>query len=184
MYSAKGAAMLLRKSALAKVGLFDEDFFIYFEETDLCHRLWLAGYTVMYEPASVIYHWEAIDTHKQMQEFTITYLSFRNRISSFLINLEIMNTVKILSFLMVIYLGLMVYYLAKLRPMISWAILLSIFWNVQHVDLIKKKRFHVQKNIRKRSDEELFSIIKRDPPLIYYYYLFTTLKNFKNEKAI
>lgn len=184
MYSAKGAAMLLRKSALQKIGLFDEDFFIYFEETDLCHRLWLAGYTVVYEPTSVIYHWEAMDTHKQMQEFTITYLSFRNRISSFLINLEWINAVKILFALGTIYVCLMVYYLVKLRPSISWAIVLSIVWNIQHISLTLKKREHVQNYIRTRSDADIFSTIKRDPPLIYYYYLFTTLKNFRHEKAI
>lgn len=184
IFSAKGAAMLLRKSALTNVGLFDEDFFIYFEETDLCHRLWLAGYTVWYEPTSVMYHWEAIDTHKQMQEFTITYLSFRNRISSFLINLEWTNAVKILFVLGVIYVCLMVYYFVKLRLSFSWAIFLSIVWNVQHLPLTLKKRYHVQQYIRVRSDADLFGYIKRDPPVIYYYYLFTTLKNFRNEKPI
>ncbi len=184
IYSAKGAAMLIRKSALSKVGLFDEDFFIYFEETDLCHRLWLAGYTVVYEPTSVIYHWEAIDTHKQMQEFTITYLSFRNRISSFLMNLEWGNVVKTLSVLGAIYLCLMIYDLIKFRPRVSWAIFLSIVWNIQHIPLTLKKRENVQRHIRTRSDADLFGTIKRDPPLIYYYYLFTTLKNFRHEKAI
>ncbi len=184
IYSAKGAAMLLRKSAIAKVGLFDEDFFIYFEETDLCHRLWVGGYTVMYEPMSVVYHWEAVDTHKQMQEFTITYLSFRNRISSFLMNLEWGSAFKILSILGIIYTCLMIYYLIKLRPRVSWAIFLSIVWNMQHIPLTLKKREHVQSYIRIRSDADIFPTIKRDPPVIYYYYLFTTLRNFRHEKAI
>lgn len=184
IFSAKGAAMLLRKSALKKVGLFDEDFFIYFEETDLCHRLWLGGYTVIYEPKSVVYHCEAIDTHKQMQEYTITYLSFRNRISSFITNLELFNLSKILMVLGFVYLGLMFYYLVKFRLEISWAILMSIFWNIKNIGLILKKRSHVQRKIRKLSDEELFKVIKHNPPLIYYYYLFTTLKNFHHEKAI
>ncbi len=184
MYSAKGAAMLLRKSALDKVGLFDEDFFIYFEETDLCHRLWLAGYSVWYEPSSVVYHWEAIDTHKQMAEFTITYLSFRNRISSFLVNLELSNVIKIFSVLGPIYVCLMVYYLVTVRPKASWAILLSIVWNIEHIRLTLKKRRKVQRYVRARPDKDIFSIIKRNPPLVYYYYLFTTLKNFQHEKII
>ena len=40
VYCAKGAAMLMRRKDIKKVGgTFDPDFFIYFEETDLCHRL-------------------------------------------------------------------------------------------------------------------------------------------------
>lgn len=184
IYSAKGAAMMLRKSALATVGLFDEDFFIYFEETDLCHRLWLAGYTVVYEPTSVIYHHEAVDTHKQMQEFTITYLSFRNRIASFLMNLNWVQAVKILFVLMVIYVLLTLFYLLTLRPNLAWAIISAILWNAQHIKGTLTKRANVQTRIRRRSDKEIFRSIKRDPAVVYYYYLFTTLKNFRYEKAI
>ncbi len=184
IYSAKGAAMLLRKEALARVGLFDEDFFIYFEETDLCHRLWLAGYTVVYEPTSVVYHHEAVDTHRQMQEFTITYLSFRNRIASFLINLEWFQIVKILPVLLSIYVLLVVYYLVRLRPTLAWAIVSAIGWNIRNLGKTLKKRKYVQSTIRKRSDKDLFRSIKCDPPVVYYYYLFTTLKNFRYEKAI
>lgn len=52
-----GAALLLRREALDSVGLFDEGFFIYFEEVDLCLRLRRAGWEVRYLPAvSVIHH--------------------------------------------------------------------------------------------------------------------------------
>jgi N-acetylglucosaminyl-diphospho-decaprenol L-rhamnosyltransferase len=59
-----GSAMLARRVALEAVrqpgdnGPFDEAFFMYSEETDLCHRLRLAGWRIVYEPAALILHYE------------------------------------------------------------------------------------------------------------------------------
>jgi GT2 family glycosyltransferase len=41
------------------VGLFDEDFFIYFEEVDLCLRLRRAGWEVCYFPGATVVHYES-----------------------------------------------------------------------------------------------------------------------------
>lgn len=54
-----GAALLLRREALEEVGLFDEEFFIYFEEVDLCLRLRRAGWEVRYFPAATVVHYES-----------------------------------------------------------------------------------------------------------------------------
>lgn len=43
---ATGASLMLRKSALDHVGLLGDQYFMYFEETDLCYRLWKARYEV------------------------------------------------------------------------------------------------------------------------------------------
>src|ERR1017187_2765200 len=52
-----GAALLLRRAALKQVGTFDERFFMYFEEVDLCLRLHDAGWKVLFVPdAQVIHH--------------------------------------------------------------------------------------------------------------------------------
>lgn len=56
---AMGAALLLRREALDGVGLFDEDFFIYFEEVDLCLRLRRGGWEVLYFPAVTVVHHES-----------------------------------------------------------------------------------------------------------------------------
>ncbi|MDQ3857436.1 MAG: glycosyltransferase family 2 protein [Actinomycetota bacterium] len=53
---AMACALLLRRSALDEVGLFDEGFFIYSEEPDLCRRLAAAGYETHYFPAVTVYH--------------------------------------------------------------------------------------------------------------------------------
>ena len=51
-----GACLLVRRAALEEVGGFDERFFMYCEDKDLCARLWKAGYSVQYEPSIVCEH--------------------------------------------------------------------------------------------------------------------------------
>jgi len=51
-----GAAMFVRRSAMEQVGLLDESFFFYGEETDWCHRFGQAGWETMYVPLPAITH--------------------------------------------------------------------------------------------------------------------------------
>jgi len=51
-----GAYSIIRAEALAKVGFFDPDFFLYSEEVDLCRRIQQAGYRIMYWPDIVVIH--------------------------------------------------------------------------------------------------------------------------------
>ena len=58
--AASGGAMLLRSEALRRTGLFDADYFAYFEDLDLGVRLWEAGYRVVYAPeAEVVHHFSS-----------------------------------------------------------------------------------------------------------------------------
>ncbi len=51
-----GAVMMIPHSAWNKVGGFDEGFFFYFEDADLCRRLRMEGYRIRYVPATSIVH--------------------------------------------------------------------------------------------------------------------------------
>lgn len=53
---ATGAAMLLRSEVLDRLGGFDESYFLYSEETELCLRVGDAGYRVVHEPAAIVEH--------------------------------------------------------------------------------------------------------------------------------
>ncbi|MDE2730894.1 MAG: glycosyltransferase family 2 protein [Bacteroidota bacterium] len=53
---ASGAALLLRRSALAHAGLLDEQFEMHMEEIDLCWRLRTLGYRITIAPLSRVYH--------------------------------------------------------------------------------------------------------------------------------
>lgn len=51
-----GACLMVRASALAEFGLFDERFFLYFEDVDICRRSWQAGWEVHYAPQADMVH--------------------------------------------------------------------------------------------------------------------------------
>jgi GT2 family glycosyltransferase len=51
-----GAFLMIRADALVEIGYFDERFFLYYEEVDLCRRLHAAGYEVSYWPEIVVVH--------------------------------------------------------------------------------------------------------------------------------
>lgn len=51
-----GAAMIVRSVAIEKVGLLDEDFFMYAEDLDWCRRFREAGYSVVFHPGGEVIH--------------------------------------------------------------------------------------------------------------------------------
>lgn len=57
-----GASLMMRQSVLDEVGLFDENFFLYFEETDLCRRAKLAGWDTVYVRDSEVAHIGSVST--------------------------------------------------------------------------------------------------------------------------
>ena len=57
-----GASMLMRRQVLEQIGLFDETFFLYFEETDLCLRAQRAGWHTDYVRSSSVTHIGSVST--------------------------------------------------------------------------------------------------------------------------
>jgi len=57
-----GASLMMRQKVLDRIGLFDERFFLYFEETDLCRRALLAGWPTVYVRSSEIAHIGSVST--------------------------------------------------------------------------------------------------------------------------
>lgn len=51
-----GASMMVRRDLVEAIGGMDEEYFLYYEETDYCRRIKEAGYTVWYVPASRVMH--------------------------------------------------------------------------------------------------------------------------------
>lgn len=72
-----GAAMMVKKEVFERVGLFDEDYFLYYEDSDFCLRAKKEGFKVVFIPEAVVYHANAKSTTlgSPLQDYYIT----RNR---------------------------------------------------------------------------------------------------------
>jgi len=170
IFSAKGACIILPRKVLEKVGVFDSDFFIFFEETDLCYRVWLAGYSVMYEPKSIIFHVTGGDTiasDKYKYERRI-YLICKNTTYSYLKNFGTYNFITIFPIFMLVQIGLFLKFALTGKFYLSWSILKAYWWNINHVNSTIEKRKLIQKTIRKVSDIELKKHIYFNPRISYY----------------
>ena len=75
---AHGAAMMLKREVIDKVGLMPECYFLYYEELDWSMMMTRAGYEIWYEPASNIYHKESQSTGQNSP--LRTYYFTRNRL--------------------------------------------------------------------------------------------------------
>jgi N-acetylglucosaminyl-diphospho-decaprenol L-rhamnosyltransferase len=58
----QSSAMLVRREAVAAVGYLDPDFFVYYDECDLCKRLSKAGWSTLYVPAARAIHHDQLAT--------------------------------------------------------------------------------------------------------------------------
>ena len=110
--SVKGFAMFLNLSQFKDVGFFDEDFFIYFEEIDLCTRLFKNNKKIYWCPNISIYHdggqshdksvnysmelsrnwhwmWSTFNYHKKYKGFFISFIIILPKLSSAIIKVLI-----------------------------------------------------------------------------------------------
>jgi GT2 family glycosyltransferase len=143
--SVSGASMAMKRSIFLELGGFDEDFFSYFEDTDLCWRAWLAGYRVLLVPESRIYHKLGASWGSYLNPERL-YLGERNRLQCLLKNLEVHN----------VFLGIFVSFsysvlrtirflrLGDARPV--FASLRAHWWQLRNIQKIAAKRRWVQRH--------------------------------------
>lgn len=171
IFSAKGACMIIRKDIVDRIGLFDDKFFSYFEESDFCWRVWLSGYRVVFYPKSLIYH-KVGYTIKRLNVLQINYHYYKNRIYSLIKNLNSFNLFKVLIPHLIISIGISGLFIIRLHPKSGFMILKAIGWNIVNFLDILKSRERVQ-NLRKVTDDYLFD--KLSSPIDWLQYI----KDFK-----
>ena len=145
-----GCSFIARKSFMKELGAFDEDFFLYLEDTDLSWRARLAGKEIWFEPSSVVFHRYDL-TMNEKKFFHIE----KNRVLMLLKSLRVGTLVLMLPALLLTEILVLGYACFKgfryLRSKVmSYAYVLS------HLRQILRKRRIVQR-IRRVSDRRLVS---------------------------
>ncbi|MCS7110122.1 MAG: glycosyltransferase family 2 protein [Candidatus Caldarchaeum sp.] len=156
-FYARGAAIVVRKELFERLGGFDEDYFIYYEETDFCWRLRLLGYKVITVPSSVIYHLGGGTTGPPNS--AIIFLRRKNQLTTLLKNYSASNMFTYGSQLALLSLFYSLLRLIRHRdPQLSKSTFSAVLWNIMNLRTVFRKRAFVQAT-RRVPDRELMKFI-------------------------
>ncbi len=156
--SVTGASALFRAGLIEKIGILDPDYGIGYEDMDLSLRLRLAGYKMYCFPEAVVYHRRGSSTSKASPELKakIKFWFNKNRIATIIKNYSLLNILKSLPVVLVIYIFSGIFEIVYKR---LWRFGLSrfkaILWMIMELPKLLIKRSKVQK-LRKLSDEIAF----------------------------
>lgn len=146
--AAKSAGMFIRKDVFNKIGGFDEDYFIFLEETDLGWRCWLAGYEVIFCPKSIVYHHFSATKNiidKDLNNYLARFHGTKNYIMTLYKNLSWTYLVKILPIHIFLWLCLSFYLVLTGNLTSSSNIFKGVLWNLTNLAKNKVKRKEIQK---------------------------------------
>jgi GT2 family glycosyltransferase len=162
IFSARGAALLTRKEIVENIGLFDEDFFMNFEDIDFSWRVRLNGKRVVFVPRSIVYHkGHGIISKAPLNSSYLEMHNFKNIKTSMIKNYNFIHMVKYAAlplvaelitcfFLVEPYITQPENKSARIRGKLK-----GYFWILANANRLRKKRLHIQRNIRRVPDSQV-----------------------------
>jgi len=169
VFTVKAACLLFRRALIDAVGgyLFNEDFFCYYEETDFCHRVWLAGFEVHFVHNSSIQHLQGATSERMQTSGFVLRQYLTNQTFGLLANLSAGSLWRIMPGYFLVFFASMT--LAALTGQSSvwrshWHALMACR---RRLGKIRAQRELIRRT-RKISDRELFAKVMRNPRLEYF----------------
>ncbi len=156
--SVTGSAALFRAGLIDKIGMLDPDYGIGYEDMDLSLRLRLAGFKMYYFPEAVVYHRRGFSTSRANDKLKaeIKFWFNKNRIATIIKNYSLINILKSLPIVMIIYIfsGLFEIFYKRLWRF-GFSRFQALVWMITDLPKLLTKRSKIQK-LRKLSDNEAF----------------------------
>jgi hypothetical protein len=156
IFSARGAGMIVKNQILQKIGYFDSDFFMVCEDVDLCWRIRLNGYKIVFIYKSVIYHFGS-GTRKQIERsFQSQYYNSKNNLIMLIKNYDLRDVIIYVPQYIIFQL---IFFLFSIPFPAKWEYNLSrikaIIECIVNFKSIWKKRINVQYKIRTVPDKQI-----------------------------
>lgn len=150
LFWACGSCAIFKKELFNKIGVLEEEFFIYAEETDFCWRANLIGAKIFNVPSSVIYHLGGYSIKKENLSAEKEYLLHRNTLIMFFKNYsdETINKLKYRRILLEIISAI------AFPKKKMFAVSKALFWIMMNKKKINEKHREIQK-LRRVTDEEI-----------------------------
>lgn len=163
-FTVKGAAMFIKREIIEKVGLFDSDFWHYYEETDFCHRVINSGKEVWYYPKAICFHKIGVSRTILNQEEKIIFTNIRNKIFSIYKNFYLLDLISVLSRAYLTFFCLIVIFLYRKDLYNAKIYSKVIIWSILNIKKLITKRYE---NKFKGSEKILPS---KNISILYFFY--------------
>ncbi len=169
VFTVKGACLLFRREVIAAAGgyLFNEDFFCYYEETDFCHRAWLAGFEAHFVHTSTIQHLQGVTSERTQASGFVLRQFLANQTFGLLANLSAGSLLRVMPLYFLVFFASMVAAAATGKGIVFQAHWYALAHNMGRLGKIRAQRRLVAK-IRKISDRQLFQKVMKTPRLEYF----------------
>jgi len=173
IFYADGAAIFMPKNTFMKLGMFDEELFMFQEDIDLSWKAHLLGIKLYPVAGAVMFHkvgavagGGAIKGRKYKTNLFRRYLAERNLLRNLIKNYSLYNLIWIVPLNFLINLLEVALFLLLLKPKVSFIYLRAYWWNLLNIKSTLNKRAWIQKR-RIVSDKKILSGMIKIPSKFY-----------------
>jgi GT2 family glycosyltransferase len=181
IFSARGAALVTRKEIVQRIGLFDDDYFLDFEDIDFCWRVRLYGKRIVFVPDSIVYH-KGAGISSQVSFNIKSMHPTKNILMTMIKNY---NTVHMINFVIIPHfisfitgLFILEQFILKRNDKLErikyriW----GYFWILSNMAKIRAKRRYIQKTIRNVPDSEVMKYMLKTSKWDLWIYMVNILR--------
>lgn len=159
--SASGSACMIKKDFFKKIGGYDPDFGIGYEDMDLALRARRMGYRVKIFPEAILYHKRAATDLAPFIKAQVKWHFSKNRIITMIKNYPSLILCKTLPVTLFLYLGIVIYeWFVHRNWQMGWVRITALFWCLLNLPRILAKRYEIEKQGAKflgKKEIDLFS---------------------------